>query len=1726
MSAGIAVSFLHLCLPMNAQASAPEILSVRIPEAQNCIGGNVYYYNNTDQSVVIEISGGDLTAERTWVEYVTESAGGIPEEHRESLAGIEPENGICTYSLELDTADTVYRDLRIHAEDIAGNTSEDDSYAGAVFITDISGPRITLSADGDIEGYFVNNGNVYARFAEKAAGPSGELSGAEDETVTLRVEIKDYNLTADPQPDQMDLYCISDHLQDGLFRREEGAEDGSPAVIYEKTISAQADETAVLDFDLTIQDLAGNTADTFMIDDSRNLAETAHEYFQYDRQSGRLTGKLICDRRRPSDTMYGTDEKAAPVISLQRNTEPAAFLEAGSGREEDAVELYTGPAEYSVTVFDPAEVTGGEELYSGLGSVTWSVQAFDTAGNEMDSFVSTNELSFEKGIRSTGTFCIEVNIDPDDHRESGQVVLIVTAEDTAGNTTVREHILAIDNRAPSVSAAFQEDPVYTDENNIDYYNNDLTVTFTASDISIARTAVEWEYYDIANDLPGDPVRKMTVESEDTETGDEGMRRQSVSLTLSDGQMLCGYHVTAYDAAGRILAEEGKDCGNHFAERSSDSSTFHKAVADSTDPTLEIVQSCRDAAGSFGGYDYFNVPVRFDITVFDLDIQEKDIVVTLSGEHRGDIRVELKAAGTDGPDRFTYKGFFVLDNTEPDPALPGDILERFTAVIRDKAQNTVDISADLVNDTGMRLVRENGAVKTAADSPGFIIDRASPGPVRIIAPEERADNRNGSTYYYGMNNTDLMIEVSAADVNLNPEKTAVHYFTEINGITEEHTVSFEGAEKNGAEYTLFLPMEENTLYRGIEVSAEDHSQNKSTNTKIREECFILDSAAPQIDVSVTGPGIESFFVNPDNRGQVYVSFNRKASADSAQLSDAEPEEITLTAVVEDRNITKDPDAGYEKEYYVTDNSNGGFFRGGAVHRNQDTVLVYTKKLSAAGDSSGTLVFDLTVCDLAGNRAVDYSISGSGGLDALKPYFARIADGRIRGKVTADRIRPSGSSKYHPPVIALSESGSAGTVINPQGEAVKLYAGSMSYTLRVTDPSEYDEDLREQYSGLASVSWTVESDSGLVSTSGNDHDHLNGIQSAEFEIPVLFNGIGETNDIAVTVTAEDQAGNRTFYRQMLAIDNRPPDVTVSYSNNAAANGKYFKNDRELTVRVEDLNFDPAETHITTQAGFSGWSRSGNVYTGTIVYNTDGDYTFDMDSADMAGNRAVIDFTDNGANIVPQAFTIDKTAPVITVTFNKQRYKNTRYFNRAGIGNSDLAAAVAITEYNFSETGAEISVSASLNGTPFKAPLMGHFDVSGDIHTAQIVFSRDGDYRITVNYTDLAGNRAETVLIPEFTVDTEPPRAVLTGVEDHHAYTGSIRPVLTVTDNNYDPGNCRIIRSAVHIGGTERFEEDQAACELLPGGKGAVYTMDDLPMLAGNDGIYKITAAAADLAGNSCYTGTVTYSVNRFGSVYSVNDQATKKLLDAGVVSRAPALSVMETNPDYLTAFFVTVSVNGTERTLVEGKDFTVAKHEIRDAWKQYAYYIPEKVFLDENGRLVQGEYMIAIESDDDAGNRNSSRSNAEPNRLALKFTIDSEPASGYIDVTGLREGRDSITAAETDVTVYWEDNIGVAKTAVYLNGELYKHLEGDELASCGGSWAFTVNESDDEQSVYAVLTDMAGNETLVPKVSFYLNAGVFRQFLHNRPLFFTVTAAAAGAAALAAVLIVRKRKRLRN
>lgn len=661
------------------------------------------------------------------------------------------------------------------------------------------------------------------------------------------------------------------------------------------------------------------------------------------------------------------------------------------------------------------------------------------------------------------------------------------------------------------------------------------------------------------------------------------------------------------------------------------------------------------------------------------------------------------------------------------------------------------------------------------------------------------------------------------------------------------------------------------------------------------------------------------------------------------------------------------------------------------------------------------------------------------------------------------------------------------------------GNITAKISVADPQQNADDPTS-YSGLKSVTYTVtssmENDDGSFAVGQGNYDAL--AQEVTGDIAINLQQFN-SNDVVITVTAVDNAGNVTVDSKTIQIDITKPVVDIRYNNNTASNSKYFNADRTATITVTERNFSTTDANAfvyrvtntdRVTPSISAWKMvnhgSGNgddrSYQATITYHADGDYTFDVTNClDLAGNSFTTESYAAGT-VMPTAFTIDQTAPVVTVTYDNNNAANGKYFN------ASRTATVTVVEHNFTadQVNFEITGGGYVSG----------WSRNGDNNVCTISYNEDADYTFDMNMSDLAANSNEVVSYggstapQDFTVDmtvtaptiveTASTAATIDMTTESLAYAKEFVPSVAMEDTNYDAALSRVTLTRTVLDTRDADVSELVAAydqsETATGGAAAFTTFEEIRE---NDGIYTLTATITDMAGNTEESVAV-FTVNRFGSIYVYSEDLTALIAEGGQYVQGVEeqyIAVTEYNPTQLKneTLFVDITRDGSALDTVQ-MDVTEARELEGVGWYTYEYHIASGNFAQE------GLYKMSLTSTDAAENHNESGLDniwQEATKAyvddTIRFWVDKTKPE-LANVVGMEEAYVNDTEKQITYTLY--DAIGLASVEVDVmqkDGQwqtVQEVAQFEDVNNFDGT--FTLQAGTD-QKVRFVITDLAGYVT---------------------------------------------------
>lgn len=714
-------------------------------------------------------------------------------------------------------------------------------------------------------------------------------------------------------------------------------------------------------------------------------------------------------------------------------------------------------------------------------------------------------------------------------------------------------------------------------------------------------------------------------------------------------------------------------------------------------------------------------------------------------------------------------------------------------------------------------------------------------------------------------------------------------------------------------------------------------------------------------------------------------------------------------------------------------------------------------------------------------------------------------------------------------------------------VPLYNAKQTFVVNVTD----------EYSGIREIKYSLIEDDKTTSHTlsvGNDVKSINGLNSGDIatgndtanssekwnvvseatatesnlvtSIKSSVTVDGNYNDMILLVELVDRAGNSSYDYIAFGIDQTPTAISVSYDNNNAdtksGNGAYFNANRTATVTVKERNFNTknvewtiknaegtAPTHSAPKFIKGSGNRDDDTYVYTVTYSNDGIYSFNMKYTDRAGNKnQAIDY---GNSVSPTKFVIDKTKPVINVSYDNNDARNEKYFN------AYRTATVTVTEHNFDVSRVTITGTASLDGNAVKFP-DASWSNSGDTHVATIKYDTDADYTFDISMDDMAGNKSNeanygsSVAPKDFVVDTTIDKPVISGVENGNSYKDSVLPKIDFSDINFKDVKVTLLRTR-----KDEINKDVTSdyINVSTNDKGGSFaaTEDTFKKIQENDGIYTLSVQITDKAENTS-SDEVTFTVNRFGSVYSLGTYLSNDLNDKYVQSIDNDIVITEYNPDRLVEgnLDVVVTRDGSPVEYGDG-ELTISPvvNELAkigsSGWYQYEYTISKNVFTDDNGNPIDGIYKVYVGSEDTVGNKSENISYDESSVL---FRLD-HTAPTIKSVSGL--DKKIVNADEQKVSYEVFDAIGIDSIDVYYydgNGTRVDHIRSTDKGSTdvtdilsdltNYTGSFTIGSSTTSEPVRIVIKDLAGNVTDTDSKDFDVDSIDFNRAITVSTNFF--------------------------
>lgn len=662
--------------------------------------------------------------------------------------------------------------------------------------------------------------------------------------------------------------------------------------------------------------------------------------------------------------------------------------------------------------------------------------------------------------------------------------------------------------------------------------------------------------------------------------------------------------------------------------------------------------------------------------------------------------------------------------------------------------------------------------------------------------------------------------------------------------------------------------------------------------------------------------------------------------------------------------------------------------------------------------------------------------------------------FKGNVVASAVDNAGneSDAYQSAGVILEDNGQHSVTsflkINQETENKKYYNHDIFIGLEAEDT----------YSGIQEIKYKAgSSNSASISFNKMKHQYTKkGIRISAEE--------NNKNYVEAKFSMVDNTGHNSIVKKHFNIDVSKPEIEVSYNNNQSE-GQYFKNSRVATITIKERNFNQNKTYLDiTKNGKKYRMKSNFVSDGVlhakedgseyynfrmnIPFKEDGEYHIDVSSTDLAGNKnESVAFHGNH----PRDFVIDQTDPKAQINFDNMDVQNQKYYK------ADRTASINIVEKNFDPAKIHIDTNGHI----------GKWTSNGKRHSIKVIFNNNKKYHLSIMGKDKAGNTFERQSVKEFIIDKIKPAITKITPENGSANAGRITCGYTVTDQY-------LASHSNSLDGYKKKQKFNSKDEEVS--KGFKVTYNQIPNLIENDDYYTLKVTATDKAGNQS-TKTVVFTVNRFGSVYKLDDNA--RSINGTYVKEAKDIIVKESNPNHLTQRQIRL-IRDNEKVDLREEDYSITYKEGK--WNECIYQIKKSAFKPE------GVYRIIISSKDSA--KHISSNDMAAKKATISFGIDRTKPT--IIASNIERGKVYAQDGKTANFII-KDNLLLEEVSIYKNGQLSKEYKG----KISEQIKVPLLRKDGAQSIRVVAHDAAGNEKEVFIDNIYITKNLWIRFTHNTP-----------------------------
>ena len=1437
------------------------------------------------------------------------------------------------------------------------------------------------------------------------------------------------------------------------------------------------------------------------------------------------------------------------TYSAEKNegkTTPTVYLKNADGAITDAIVVkYTAedkpddkvyidiadPKNLRIEYSDEVKAVGTTYYYK--DSVTLTLFAEDALSG-IDYFLySEDGVTYKeaKPIRAnetTGNYVLEIT-----SLYNGKVW--IKAVDKAGNTSILEsdRTLVVDEVAPIVTVGYNKEFVdsvdkdtwETDENatlnTVYIYKEDVTVTITVKEDNFVGE-------DVAISIDG---KRKPVEEIEWKEVESAQNTHATELTLGEGQHTL--EIEYADRSGNEMQSTDK------YPKQNDGRYISYRTVDTTAPVMSVEYDNNAVKKTVGDRDYFEADRTATVTIKEANFRPNEVALTVKA-----VDVTGKTVKYTCPDLTDWSAW------KEDKKNPGT----WTAKIPFTVEANYTVTLDYIDLAKNEAVDENGARPEtgALYQKKFTVDKTEPQNLQVTYTQPIVEQLLGK-FTFGFYKERVKVTLSAEDNITNIDEFVYSYLkqnnvSDVNAELKDQVIKTT-RKGNRFEASFYISKEalraDNQFRGNVSFTATDRAMNSATYKD--GTVVVVDNIAPTLSVSYEAKSEKTTvnYTNADKKNvdtfakatQAYYNGNVNATitvneANFFEGTAIKDENGKQTGVVHKIGIllTKVDNEGNTTRIEYLPKGSASMFKD--VDKTADIQWttkgdIHTFTIPYTTDADYTLSIEYV--DHSGNSA---EITANDGKEKTKKYTSKT--------VTVDKTAPVIEVEYNDLDAVKTKNGR------------KYYDDTRIATITVTEHNFRASDILWSIQALDVAGAEVKNtySIGKWSHSGDVHT-----------ISITFKGDANyTFGADYTDLALKKA--KSYGATPFTVDKTAPtNLKVEYGESvnkdwlSLLNGLFNFYEEQMTVTISATDrtseVDELVYSYLKEEGVSGVNaelKNGTAKTKRDGYTFVATFTIPKDKLNGANQfRGYVEFsatnrsgwisekTDDKHTVV-----VDSLAPVgaIEIAGNKIPGNDGKTYIH-----NDATVNLTVNEANFFASDVKVTLTRKAHpavaAVNYTIPRYTWTAGEGDKHHTSFTLTEDGEYEVTLNYTDKAGNVMNTEKA-SFVIDNTVPEISVTGVKHQSANNAeTITLTVTVSDANLKRENVNLTLLGMFkddnnvIGAFTNESFDDISENVVDNKTVITYTINNID----KDGYYKLSGIATDLSGNRKSLLNVegvnepqemtTFSVNRNGSAFfvtsSYNEEKAKdgeNLIKDKYVNGEVSIVLHEINvdgrdPSNDTVLLINDGNSSRQIELVKGDTLIETKPDENTGWYQYKYVLADKYFEND------GEYSITLLTYDEAGNSNL---NTKPDKDGKTEGV----VTFVLDRTKPLISANIRNNQAVDATEHWvtfditERNLKKDTVKAKVNGEEV------ELTDLGNNEYKFLLSSGTYATIEIMAEDEAGNESAEYKIeNFRVTTNWlalrWNEIVYGGKWVVVVGVIGALAAVLVVVLLLIKRKK---